>query len=165
MQQIDAEQGRSPIKGSCIPVADHQVLPAKLIILETGCGKPRYESRQRSTPVSPEPLPEMPGAGKPVRSTVTTVKVHQISPLRKARPHSVPVSRRASTSYTFIERDIPLYLVPHIIARAIWQRGERMYRISVIRTKQHYYTIRLRTARPVARTKKEVPAQRGSAGT
>ena len=72
-------------------------------------------------------------------------------------------------STPFIEQDIPLYLVPHIIARAIWQHGEKTFRISVIRTKQHYYTIRLRTAKPRARAGKEArrkkePVQEQSAG-
>jgi hypothetical protein len=79
------------------------------------------------------------------------------------RPRSASVSRRISKSNPFIEQDIPLYLVPHIIARAIWQQGERTFRISVIRTKKHYYTIRLKIARSGTRTGSK-PCKKGLDG-
>jgi len=41
--------------------------------------------------------------------------------------------------------EIPIFLVPHEIARLMRDRGERVYRISVKRTRYHYYNISVRT--------------------
>ncbi len=41
--------------------------------------------------------------------------------------------------------EIPLNLVPHAIARLIRERGEKVYRISVVRTHYHHYNISVRT--------------------
>lgn len=156
MQQIDAVHLGGPVLLREIPAAaGHPVVPAPSIVSAGACGKICDGAQEHSTPVSPKPLRERSGAGRPVRRSEQKEKVHPVSPQRKARPHSVPVTRRISKSYPFIEQDIPLYLVPHIIARAIWQRGEGVYRISVIRTKRHYYTIRLRIARQVNKAAKK----------
>ena len=40
---------------------------------------------------------------------------------------------------------IPLYLVPRAITRIIRERGEKVYRISVVRTQFHHYNISVRT--------------------
>jgi hypothetical protein len=95
-----------------------------------------------------------PKKGEPEKSKKPAVNEPPRSSQKNVRPHPARVSRRASSAHPFTEPDIPLYLVPHIIARAIWPLGERVYRISVVRTKQHYYTIRVRTARNGGKTKK-----------
>ncbi len=41
--------------------------------------------------------------------------------------------------------EIPIFLVPQEISRMIRERGERVYRISVKRTRYHYYNISVRT--------------------
>jgi hypothetical protein len=46
-----------------------------------------------------------------------------------------------STSAT----EIPLHLIPHVIARMIRERGGKVYRISVKRTHYHHYNISVRT--------------------
>jgi hypothetical protein len=43
--------------------------------------------------------------------------------------------------------EIPLYLLPQAIARFIRQKGEAVYRISVVRTHWHHYNVRVRTKR------------------
>jgi hypothetical protein len=43
------------------------------------------------------------------------------------------------------ETEIPLYLIPHVIARQIKERGEDVYRISVKRTHWHHYNVSVRT--------------------
>jgi len=70
---------------------------------------------------------------------------------RHARPRTVAVSRKMSARHPSVEYDIPLYLVPHVIALGIRKRGESVFRISVKRTKQHLYTIRIRTAKKEGR--------------
>lgn len=70
---------------------------------------------------------------------------------RHARPCTVAVSRRISARHPSVEYDIPLYLVPHVIALGIQKRGESVFRISVKRTQQHLYTIRIRTAKKETR--------------
>ena len=40
---------------------------------------------------------------------------------------------------------IPLYLIPQAITRLIRTRGEKVYRISVVRTHYHHYNISVRT--------------------
>jgi hypothetical protein len=49
-------------------------------------------------------------------------------------------ARRSAT-----ENDIPLYLIPHVIARQINKQGKEVWRISVKRTQSHYYNISVRT--------------------
>lgn len=129
-----------------------KILPAKVSHEDTRI--PCTASRQDSIPISPVPLPGMPGTGRPAGEPSPATKSPPASLPKIARSRSASASRRISKTRPFTEQDIPLYLVPHIIARAIWQRGELTFRISVIRTKQHYYTIRLRTAR--------VPASKGT---
>ena len=43
------------------------------------------------------------------------------------------------------ETEIPLYLIPHVIARQIKERGDDVYRISVKRTHWHHYNVSVRT--------------------
>jgi hypothetical protein len=120
-------------------------------------------SRQDSVLASPDTLPVLPETGRPACGPVPETKSHPVSPPGIIRPRPASVSRRLSKSNPFIEQDIPLYLVPHIIARAIWHQGEQTFRISVIRTKLHYYTIRMRTARLPAR-KGAKPGAKSRAG-
>jgi hypothetical protein len=63
--------------------------------------------------------------------------------------------RRAAT----IEREIPLYLVAHIVQREVRSNGEALERVIVRKTHSHFYTISLRT-RPVKRELKGKPATR-----
>ncbi len=51
------------------------------------------------------------------------------------------MTARRSTS----ETEIPLYLIPHVIARQIKERGDDVYRISVKRTHWHHYNVTVRT--------------------
>lgn len=48
------------------------------------------------------------------------------------------------------ESEIPLYLLPHAVARQIRERGDAVYRISVVRTHWHHYNVTVRT-KPVPR--------------
>jgi len=41
--------------------------------------------------------------------------------------------------------EIPLYLIPQAITRLIRTRGQKVYRISVVRTHYHHYNISVRT--------------------
>ncbi len=41
--------------------------------------------------------------------------------------------------------EIPLYLIPQEITQLIRTRGEKVYRISVVRTHFHHYNISVRT--------------------
>jgi hypothetical protein len=43
------------------------------------------------------------------------------------------------------EKEIPLFLLPRIIAKQIMKTGDRIYRISVKRTHWHHYNISVRT--------------------
>ena len=43
------------------------------------------------------------------------------------------------------ETGIPLFLLPHAIARQIKKRGDLIYRISVKRTNLHHYSVSVRT--------------------
>ncbi len=43
------------------------------------------------------------------------------------------------------EKEIPLWVIPHIIAQQIRKTGDRIYRISVKRTHWHHYNISVRT--------------------
>lgn len=161
MQQVEAVQETVSVQGSLLSIVQ-SVLPSlsiQEIMTDTtlpakvGRKDPRTTgnaSRQGLIPISP--ITVMPDTQRPECRPAPATKSHPVAFPITIRPRSATVSRRISKRYPFIEQDIPLYLVPHIIARAIWQRGEQTFRISVIRTKQHYYTIRLRTARPPART-------------
>jgi hypothetical protein len=44
-----------------------------------------------------------------------------------------------------VATEVPLYLVPRVIARMIRERGEKVYRISAKRTHYHHYNISVRT--------------------
>ncbi len=43
--------------------------------------------------------------------------------------------------------EIPLYLIPKVVARLIQLKREAVYRISVVRTRWHHYNVRVRTRR------------------
>jgi len=47
-----------------------------------------------------------------------------------------------------IECDIPLYLVPHIVARGIRKNGDEIEQVIIKKTHRHFYDISIRT-RPV----------------
>jgi hypothetical protein len=49
-----------------------------------------------------------------------------------------------------IERDIPLFLIPHIVKREVSTHGEELERVVVQKTGKHFYNIRVRT-RPIRR--------------
>ena len=49
-----------------------------------------------------------------------------------------------------IERDIPLYLVPHIVLRGVRRHGEELEQVIVRKTRRHFYNISIRT-RPIKR--------------
>ena len=51
---------------------------------------------------------------------------------------------------TTIGRDIPLFIVPHIIMQKIRRHGENLERVIVRKSGSHYYNISIRT-RPVKR--------------
>ena len=173
MQLMEAMQGSGPVlrPGRSVvrpvlpSISIREITTDTLFPTNAGCTTaPPAISRQDSIPVDPATVPVLPDSKRPGCKTVPATKSHMIAPA-KVRPRSASVSRRLSKNSPFEEQDIPLYLVPAIIARAIWQRGEQTFRISVIRTKQHYYTIRLRTARLPARKgtkpckKKQVPEE------
>jgi len=156
MQLTAATQGSSPVHGHVLSIAQ-PVLPISIRKVATDprfptdagpTTAPPAPSRQDPIPVTPTTVPVLPDSQGPGCKTVPTTKNHMIAPPKIVRPRFASVSRRLSKNSPFEEQDIPLYLVPAIIARAIWQKGELTFRISVIRTQQHYYTIRLRTARP-----------------
>jgi hypothetical protein len=54
-----------------------------------------------------------------------------------------------------IERDIPLFLVPHIVLRGVRTHGEELERMWVKRASNHFYTVSIRT-RPIKRELKSV---------
>ena len=43
--------------------------------------------------------------------------------------------------------EIPLFLIPKVIARLIRLKGDAVYRISVVRTHWHHYNVSVRTKR------------------
>lgn len=43
------------------------------------------------------------------------------------------------------EAEVPLHLVPKIIAKLIQLKGEAVYRISIVRTHWHHYNVSVRT--------------------
>lgn len=45
------------------------------------------------------------------------------------------------------EKEIPLYLLPHTVARRIRAWGDVIYRISIVRTHWHHYNVTVRTKR------------------
>jgi hypothetical protein len=157
MQLTAAVQGLDPVHRPGLSLVQ-PVLPSpsiRVIVtdkpLPVKAGRataPPATSIQDSIPVSPVTLLVLPDSPPAYGPAPTRKK--PVAPPKIFRPCSAKICRRLSKNSPFVEQDIPLYLVPAIIARAIWQRGERTFRISVIRTKQHYYTVRLRTARPGA---------------
>lgn len=54
--------------------------------------------------------------------------------------------RRTAT----VERDIPLFLIPHMVLREVRKQGEELERIIVRKTGSHFYNISVRT-RPIKR--------------
>lgn len=44
-----------------------------------------------------------------------------------------------------VETEIPLFLIPHAIARQINERGDDVFRISVKRMHWHHYNVTVRT--------------------
>jgi hypothetical protein len=58
---------------------------------------------------------------------------------------------------TTVERDVPLFIVPHMIMKRIRKHGENLERVIVRKSGSHYYNISIRT-RPVKRELKENPA-------
>ena len=67
-----------------------------------------------------------------------------------------------------IERDIPLFLIPHIVLRGVRDHGDELERVIVQKTRSHFYNVSIRT-RPIKRELKKmqitaespVPVQRG----
>jgi hypothetical protein len=51
---------------------------------------------------------------------------------------------------TTTDRDIPLFIVPHMIMKRIRRHGENLERVIVRKSGSHYYNISIRT-RPVKR--------------
>jgi len=43
------------------------------------------------------------------------------------------------------EKEVPLFLLPHVIAKQIGLIGDKVYRISVKRTHWHHYNVSVRT--------------------
>ena len=54
------------------------------------------------------------------------------------------------------EKEIPLWVIPHVIAKQIKKTGDKIYRISVKRTHWHHYNISVRT-KPLPRELAPVP--------
>jgi len=55
---------------------------------------------------------------------------------------------------TTTDRDIPLFIVPHVIMQKIRRHGENLERVIVRKSGSHYYNISIRT-RPVKRELKQ----------
>jgi hypothetical protein len=49
-----------------------------------------------------------------------------------------------------VERDIPLFLIPHIVLREVRRHGEGLERVIVRKSGSHFYNISIRT-RPIKR--------------
>jgi hypothetical protein len=62
---------------------------------------------------------------------------------------------------TTVERDIPLFIVPHMIMKRIRKHGKNLERVIVRKSGSHYYNISIRT-RPVKRELKESSAGAGT---
>jgi hypothetical protein len=43
--------------------------------------------------------------------------------------------------------EVPLYLLPNVLQRLIWLKGDAVYRISIARTHWHHYNVSVRTKR------------------
>jgi hypothetical protein len=77
------------------------------------------------------------------------------------------IPRRAAT----VGRDIPLYLIAHIVQREVRVRGEELERVIVRKTQSHFYNVSVRT-KPVNReltarqaaALREVPSKEKEAG-
>jgi hypothetical protein len=61
---------------------------------------------------------------------------------------------------TTTNREIPLFIVPHVIMQRIRRHGENLERVIVRKSGSHYYNISIRT-RPV---KRELKARATDAG-
>jgi len=62
---------------------------------------------------------------------------------------------------TTTDRDIPLFIVPHVIMKRIRMHGKALERVIVRKSGSHYYNISIRT-RPV---KRELKVMAGSSAT
>lgn len=62
-----------------------------------------------------------------------------------------------------VERDIPLYLVPHCVLRGVRRHGEELERVTVRKTRSHFYDISIRT-RPLKRELKKSRSRAGMQG-
>jgi hypothetical protein len=60
---------------------------------------------------------------------------------------------------TTVERQVPLFLVPHMIMKRIKQHEEAMERIIVRKAGRHYYNISIRT-KPVKRELRREPREK-----
>jgi hypothetical protein len=56
---------------------------------------------------------------------------------------------------TAIERDIPLFLIPHVVLREVRTHGEELERLNVHKTRRHFYNVSIST-RPIKRELKRV---------
>jgi hypothetical protein len=63
-----------------------------------------------------------------------------------------------------IERDIPLFLIPHVVLRGVRTHGEELERVIVSKTRSHFYNVSIRT-RPVKRELKAKQAADGATKT
>jgi hypothetical protein len=116
----------------------------------TGAAGAGQEKSVRSPELPQDPQRDVPAMYR--KKASCKKDIHTSLPRgRHARPRTVAVSRRMSARNPSVEYDIPLYLVPHVIALGIQKRGESVFRISVKRTQQHLYTIRIRTAKKEGR--------------
>ncbi len=48
------------------------------------------------------------------------------------------------------DRVVPLHLIPVTIAQRIRERGEKLYRISIVRTHRHHYTVKCKCRAKIA---------------
>ncbi len=63
-----------------------------------------------------------------------------------------------------IERDIPLFLIPHIVRREVRTHGEELERVVIRKTRSHFYNVSIRT-RPIKREFKKGKTGTGSPKT
>ena len=61
---------------------------------------------------------------------------------------------------TTVERDVPLFIVPHMIMKRIRRHGENLERVIVRKSSSHYYNISIRTRA----VKRELKARAADAG-
>jgi hypothetical protein len=52
-----------------------------------------------------------------------------------------------------VERDIPLFLIPHVLLREVPRDGKELERVIIRKTSSHFYNISIRT-RPIKRKRK-----------